>query len=230
MEIGAVSASWTDTLQTLEAWRRQRLDHGLFVPAAFALAVASTVGQELPWWAVLRLPVAWTALAALRLWDDLEDREADRRAHPERVWLGDAAGRLGGLVAAGLLGVACWMPGVLVLAGAVLLFYRLRPSRLEVVLLLKYPVLVGLLRGSLDAPGLAAMLLVYGGMLLDSDIRGPGWTALWTATLALAWMAPLPVGGVVLAVGLALPWVKPVRPGVLAGVVVQLLALRLGMP
>jgi hypothetical protein len=228
MGIGAVSASWTETFATLGDWRRERLPHGLFVPAALTLALAASLGEGLSPGVLLRVPVAWAALALLRLWDDLEDREVDRRAHPERAGLGEAPGRIVLLVVAGLLGVALWLPAFLGLAAALLVFYRSRRAPLEAVLLLKYPVLVGVLRGSVDAPGLGAMALVYGGMLLDSELRLPGGAVVWISTLGLAWLAGAPGAWVVLAVGLALPWVKPVRPGALAGIVVQLLAFQLG--
>ena len=101
-----MSESWGETLRTLWRWRRTRLPHALFVPAAAVVVLASAVGQDPAWPEVLgRLVAAWAAMALLRLWDDLEDREVDRRAHADRVRL-DAAGRIGWLIAAGLSVVA----------------------------------------------------------------------------------------------------------------------------
>lgn len=231
-EISAVSASWTDTLSTLRAWRAQRLPHALFVPAAAALALASAVGQPIDASLGPRVGVAWVALASLRLWDDLEDREADRRTHADRVWLGDHPRRVGLVAALGFCVAALWAPlGFAALAGATALFYRVRATPAEAVLLLKYPALVGLLRGSLDVVGAGAMALVYGAMRLDAGHRAPGAVAVWVGTLALLPAAPL-AGGIVLAVGLALPWAHAAfgRPATLAGVVIQLLASHLGTP
>jgi hypothetical protein len=224
-----MSESWSETLQTLRRWRQTRLPHALFVPAAAVMVLASATGQDTARTEILgRLVVAWVTVALLRLWDDLEDREVDRRAHADRVWLG-AAGRIGLLVAAGLSAVALWAPvGFVALYASLFAFYRARRSPLEAVLLLKYPLLVGLLRGPVDGEGGAAMLLVYGGMLLDAGYRAPGALACWLATLLLACSAPLP-GAALLCMGLVVPWVRPIlgRAGVLATIAVELLAFRL---
>jgi 4-hydroxybenzoate polyprenyltransferase len=238
-----VSESWTETLRTLQRWRRARLAHALFVPGAAVVALASAVGQDPSWADALgRVGIAWSAVALLRLWDDLEDREADRRAHADgvwladRVWLGDAAGRIALAVVVGLSAVALWAPaGFVALYAALLAFYRLRRSLLEPVLLLKYPVLVGLLRGSPPPPeweGGAAMLLIYGGMLVDAGHRAFGAAACSLAALALGVAVADPVGGaVVVGVGLVVPCLAlgPIAPraGILAAIVVELLAFRL---
>ena len=220
-----MSASWADTLVR---WRRERLPHGRFVPAATALVVASAVGREPTVATGLGLVWAWAAVAVLRLWDDLEDRDVDAREHPGRISLEASAGPLTVAVAVGLGALVLWRPLLLVVGIALGALYRLRPNAMEAALLLKYPVLVVLLRGRPDLAGLAAALLVYGGVLVDGDDRWPGAVACTLATLTLLWLAP-PPGSAVLAVGVALPWVKPVlgSPGVLAGIVVELLAFHL---
>lgn len=224
-----MSESFRETLQTLRRWQETRLPHGLFVPAAAVMVLASATGQSPARGELLgRLVIAWASVALLRLWDDLEDREVDRLAHTGRVWLGSAR-RVGLLVAACLSVVALWAPvGFVALYAALLVLYRARSEPLEAVLLLKYPLLVGLLRGPVDVEGGAAMLLVYGGMLLDAGYRASGALACWLATLLLASSALLP-GAALLCVGLVAPWVRPIlgRAGVLATIAAELLAFRL---
>jgi hypothetical protein len=177
-----VSASWTETLLR---WRRERLPHALFLPAACTLALASAVGQPWSGWTATRILWAYVAVADLRLWDDLQDRHIDAEQHPERVSLDPVAGPLMVCVFVGVGALALTHPLVLALVVALAAFYRLRPSVLEPVLLLKYPVLVGLLRGAVDPLGAVAALLVYIGMLADARMSSGRVARLAVVALAL---------------------------------------------
>jgi hypothetical protein len=66
---------------------RTRFSPGIYVPLALLLAAASTVGGGFSRRAdfLSAAAVACTMLFQFRLWDDLADRERDRRAHPKRV-------------------------------------------------------------------------------------------------------------------------------------------------
>jgi 4-hydroxybenzoate polyprenyltransferase len=75
--------------ELLVAYLRQRIRVRAFVPLALLLAIAS-------WWLVPSAAFqsatffesatqAFVLILAFRVWDDLEDRNADRARHPERV-------------------------------------------------------------------------------------------------------------------------------------------------
>lgn len=214
-----MSASWTDTLQNLRAWRRQRLPHAVFLGGALSLGVASSLGQPPSLGLLWTLPAAWLALSAFRLWDDLADRVADQ-SKPDRVRLKDPK-RLAGVVALGVLGAACLAPGVVLLAAALAVFYRLRPAPWEPVLLLKYPALVGILRGEVDPPALLGGLLIYGAMLLDSGHRRVGMAVFWAGCVGAA-VVTSSVEGLLLTPALAIPWLKT-RPSRLGAVLITLI-------
>lgn len=74
-------------LAAVAAWRRSRFPLSLYLPLAVLLVVAALVGAEGEHAArvLWRLGLALLLLLAFRLWDDLADRERDRRTHPERV-------------------------------------------------------------------------------------------------------------------------------------------------
>lgn len=179
-----MSTSSADTLRTLRAWRQQRFAHTLFVPVALTLVVASVVGNAWPDAAALapRAIAAWLAVLALRLWDDLEDRERDATVHPKRIltavtetqpYMAFVAGLLvfaGVLVALG--GGTGWvlMALVVVLWG----FYRLDGQTWpgsDFVILLKYPVLVLTLGGTVQPPSLVAQVLVLVAVCIDEVLQ-----------------------------------------------------------
>ena len=68
------------------AYLAERLSPAIFVPAAALIALVSHTagGHAADSW-LLDLLLALLLIAQFRLWDDLADREHDRRAHPERV-------------------------------------------------------------------------------------------------------------------------------------------------
>lgn len=177
--------SWTKSLKTLLSWRRQRYGHLLFGPVALTLVVASLVGGELPsWWVIgVRGVAAWFMVLALRLWDDLEDRERDAQQHPERVLTQVDSVRPYMLVVALLLsvvGLMTWLAGgallpLVLLVGALLIFYRMKGQTWPgggFVILLKYPVLVLVLGGTMQPVGLVAMAVVLMGVGLDEVFQG----------------------------------------------------------
>lgn len=251
----------TEGLAGLLAWRRTRFSHWLFIPAALTLMLAGVaagprLGQgEL----VLRVVVAWGLLLALRLWDDLEDRSRDALSHPERVLVrahslglfraAVAVLLLAGLLVSGLL----FGPFPAAVLGLLLMFlllvYRLglhERSGGALLVLLKYPALVLLLRGGLDAEGGCAMALVYGGMCLDEGLETAGPVALAPLVLALLWLLGLLrasppamlallllvlVGGLLLAFlgrGESKSWTGSQRATALILTVLQLLLLDFG--
>lgn len=79
-----MSTSWIDELRR---YRRSRVPAATCVPlVVFLCAAAGTAGRPAD-----AVGLAWTAVLAcsliiqFRLWDDLSDRERDRRQHPKRV-------------------------------------------------------------------------------------------------------------------------------------------------
>jgi hypothetical protein len=152
-----------------------------FVPAALLLAfVASWAGSHdlggFLLGCVVGAPIALLVLAQLRLWDDLADRDRDRREHPERV-LCEANPAPFIATAVGLAIVNAWLLWslggprfglkLLGLYGAVAVFYLLRPHHPTAVstalLLAKYPALLLVLAPApTDHVALAiAMLAIY---------------------------------------------------------------------
>ena len=145
-----------------------------FRPVVFIPAIA--LHLLLAWWAAGAEPTAArlapaAGLAALlllqfRLWDDLEDRRRDRATHPERVLVvASPAPFRRALVVIGLgnLAVLAAAPSAVAPAGLVVLdvafaaAYRLRAGVSDHVwrfgvLLLKYPIFVGLIAAATGAP------------------------------------------------------------------------------
>ena len=110
--------------------------------------------------------LATLLLLQFRLWDDLEDRRRDRATHPERVLVvASPAPFRRALVVIGLgnLAVLAAAPSAVAPAGLVVLdvafaaAYRLRAGVSDHVwrfgvLLLKYPIFVGLIAAATGAP------------------------------------------------------------------------------
>ena len=131
-----------------------------FVPAAVLLAlVASWPGSrstfDLLFVSAFFFPVVLLALAQLRLWDDLADRQRDRHDHPDRL-LCDANPAPFAVTVALLAGANLWLisalgsPAValrfLAMNVAVGAYYLLRPKTRtagsDALLLAKYPALI----------------------------------------------------------------------------------------
>ena len=145
-----------------------------FRPVVFIPAIA--LHLLLAWWAAGAEPTAArlapaAGLAALlllqfRLWDDLEDRHRDRVTHPERVLVVASPEPfrralvvigLGNLVVLAAAPSAAALAGLAVLDAAFAAAYRLRAGVADPVwrfgvLLLKYPVFVGLIAAAAGAP------------------------------------------------------------------------------
>jgi hypothetical protein len=157
-------------LETFAAYLRERFKPAIFGPAALVhtTAAAWAAGTSLGVVSIAAtFGLALVLLLQFRLWDDLEDRERDRRLHPSRVLVraNPAPFRYAcGLLAAAnilLLVVAGSRGAVQGLACLNLFFWiaygpvrgRL-PDRIWrfQVLLIKYPVLVGVLATALGAP------------------------------------------------------------------------------
>ncbi|HET7216543.1 MAG TPA: hypothetical protein VFJ02_00785 [Vicinamibacterales bacterium] len=145
------------------AYWHERFDVRLFVPAAVAIAFASYAGavrfDAID--AVARIVSSLALLAQFRLWDDLADRERDRREHPNRVLvrLTDITPFAATCVWLGAFNLctAAWHGGVanvcllaLLTAGGAI-WYHSRPSirsaATEMTLLAKYPLFVLILAG-----------------------------------------------------------------------------------
>ncbi len=175
-----MSTSTRDMAQTLFAWRQQRFGSPLFVPVAMTLVVASLVGSDWPGplQIALRLPAAWLAVLAFRLWDDLEDRERDAQSHPERVLTQVTSARPFALLVTFIL----LLTAPLVFAGGgsvvvflatiagLMVFYRTygtgRPGS-DFVVLFKYPLIVLALGASWQPMSLAAAGVVLLGVSID---------------------------------------------------------------
>jgi hypothetical protein len=165
------------------AYLRERVRLAIYGPAvALHVAAALWATATRPTPASLARPVSLAVLLLLqfRLWDDLEDRERDRAAHPDRVLVRSQAApfrlvlnalAIGNLALFAMAGSVAAVAGLAVLDLAFwLAYWRLRPQVPESVwrfhvLLVKYPAFVGLLAlttGALTAGRLlAAALLVY---------------------------------------------------------------------
>ena len=177
---------------SLDAYLRERFPIRVFLPLGCGL-VAPGVLAELGEGALrpaagLRLGLCLLLLLALRLWDDLADREHDRALHPGRHVVRtcpQAAWRVVfGLLACGLGGLAA-LPsprirvGASVCLGALLAaWYRWRPpARRQLnaaLVLLKYPALVGLLWCSPLRPAwIGSFGLSYGGALAYELVHDP---------------------------------------------------------
>ena len=151
------------------------------IPAAVLLALAASWSAPTdPLWLFemlfafwINLPSALLLLAQFRLWDDLADRERDRRDHPERV-LSTAEPWFFVTTALVLAGINLWLASsgrsaqhvllIVALNAAAICFYHWRPLRRtaasDALLLLKYPaILVVLPAIRLDRLELAIAIL-----------------------------------------------------------------------
>jgi hypothetical protein len=131
-----------------------------FIPAALVLALATawpgspnTTAVLLGW--LVGAPFMLLALAQLRLWDDLADRDRDRRDHPDRI-LCDVNPVPYAITVTALAGTNLWL--LLTLGAqesalrfvamniAVVCYYAFRPktrtASSDALLLIKYPALV----------------------------------------------------------------------------------------
>src|SRR6185369_128449 len=77
------------TLRELTAYLRERYDGRRFVPLALLLGVVGMVAAgsrfDSPAALMQSVVISYLLVLAFRVWDDIEDREHDRREHPERV-------------------------------------------------------------------------------------------------------------------------------------------------
>ncbi len=207
----AMCAWWSEEPR---AYVRERFPLALYVPLAVLLAVAAEVasGAQPLAMRVRAVLLAWGLVFQFRLWDDLADRERDRRERPERVLSRARALRPFHLllaVAAGGNGVLLGLPqpslpvlaGYLALLAAFAGWYAVLRHRLRwrigaaLVVLTKYPVFVALLalpvRG---APAwrlplaMAVVYLCFGAyeLLHDERLRASALARPVLAGLALA--------------------------------------------
>lgn len=162
--------SWAEDRKLLGRWAATRLHPGLFLPIAVALVAASALATPRLWPLLAAMvPLAFAWLVALRLADDIADRDHDRPRHRERVLVAapstrpfvQAALLLGaaGVAAAHLLLGPRVALGAAALFAGMVVFYRLsaalRLPRLGHVhlVLLKYPAMIHLLAGAEPAIG-----------------------------------------------------------------------------
>lgn len=165
----------------MTAYWRERFDLRVFVPAATAIAFGGQLASAhaSPRDMIATVALTLSLLAQFRLWDDLADRERDRREHPERtlvrasglsafvaacVWLGVfnlcAAAWRGGTLSASLL-------ALLTLASAI--WYGARPASrtaaTDFTLLAKYPAFVFIVADADVSPLVlaASAAIVYAG-------------------------------------------------------------------
>src|SRR5262245_29463596 len=190
------------TLREIAAYLRERYDSRRFVPLALVLGVVGTIaaGSRLdsPPALIQSVVVSYLLVLAFRVWDDLEDRERDRRLHPVRVltrsgsmvpWLCLIACSLSLSATLMALGPRPVERFGLVAAGGVVLFawYRLRrlidasPLVGMSVIFAKYPLIayvaappsqpVSPLTTALSLLGLYAALCTYE-LVDDTALRG----------------------------------------------------------
>jgi len=170
-------------ISTFTAYLRERFRPSIFGPATALLVTAALWATSTTRTRAMILEsvaIAVLLLLQFRLWDDLEDRERDRAAHPDRVLVrGLLAPFRRALAALGLTNVALFaaidsraaLTGLIVLDLTFWLAYRqLRPRLRDnfwrfQVLLLKYPAFVGLIAVGIGTPLpdrlAAAALAVY---------------------------------------------------------------------
>lgn len=208
---------FTFSLESIGAWRAQRLPLARYLPLAMLIAWAACGSAIATARGLAFIGLALSLIAQCRLWDDLVDRDRDRSAHPERLL---AAGvtiesyvnavivlAAGNAVALALLLAWPHALGAVMLFAALALWYRCHRARGLVhahVLLLKYPVFVLLLAGSpFTNPTLAAALAVYAAMCafeimdahLDHVIAGPARYLPFVCATAALWVIHLGVEG-----------------------------------
>jgi hypothetical protein len=168
----------------------ERFPPVLFVPAAVLIALAARAGN-LP--GLADVARALLLLGQFRLWDDLADRERDRRAHPERLLVSAASATpfslLCGLLGAINIAISAYVDGLVAAVLLVLLnaaaaaWYTWRPARRtaagDLVLLTKYPAFVMVLASGSPAPSSHVFLtaaFIYGGACafeIWHDAAGP---------------------------------------------------------
>jgi 4-hydroxybenzoate polyprenyltransferase len=77
------------TLRELTAFLRERYDARRFVPLALLLGAVGMIAAgarfDSPAALMQSVVISYLLVLAFRVWDDIEDRERDRREHPERV-------------------------------------------------------------------------------------------------------------------------------------------------
>jgi 4-hydroxybenzoate polyprenyltransferase len=145
----------------------ERFPPAIFLPAAASIALAahSTAAIDLSRWLTDTI-VSILLLAQFRLWDDLADRDRDRRTHPDRVIA--KAPRISPFVGtcvalavvnaslAATRGGEARVEAFLLLTAAAAAWYRWRPVRRTVAsdlaLLAKYPAFVVVIATGLSAP------------------------------------------------------------------------------
>ena len=160
-------------MRFIPAYVAERFPLGVFAPAIAGLtgAAAWTAGEPSPATTIRTLVLAILLVAQFRLWDDLEDVDRDRIAHPERVLVRAPAAPFRALLALILVAAALLCAGspsalvaLLVLDTGFCVAYRLvRPAVQDetwryCVLLLKYPsfvIVLSLAAGSVIARRLA---------------------------------------------------------------------------
>ena len=146
-------------MRNVAAYLRERFRFRLFGPATLLFTVLATASMDRssPGRGVAVAALVVMLLLQFRLWDDLEDRDRDAAAHPERVlvrlppgpfwqalWLIGAAnlgvlaaarapGALGGLLALDIAALAAYRAGRIVIS---------ERAWTHVVLLAKYPAIV----------------------------------------------------------------------------------------
>jgi len=76
---------FTSSLESIGAWRAQRLPLARFVPLAVLIAWAAGGSTVATARGLALIGLALSLIAQCRLWDDLVDRDRDRSAHPERL-------------------------------------------------------------------------------------------------------------------------------------------------
>jgi hypothetical protein len=153
------------------AYWRERLPLRMFGPVAAAIACPAQVPAFRGLGAFATdSAIAWLLLAQFRLWDDLADRDRDRKRHPHRVLARTThAGRyvllcvalafVNTLVLSFRDGAALTLPLLagLTLVLAVAYMQRDRSTTVDLLRLVKYPVFVLLIASSHAAgPALAA--------------------------------------------------------------------------
>jgi hypothetical protein len=174
------------------AYLRQRFPWPVFVPVIATLAALSYWATAVPWQLATAGRVVLFTLGLvvlLRLWDDLEDRDHDRVAHPERLLPQQPVGgfmAMQVILASGLAGVwlwsgaidaVMWFAALIVAAGTAywVLRPRLSPAAWSYLLLLKYPVIVATVAYASGDPRpgrlVVAILVTYGGACVYEDLH-----------------------------------------------------------
>ena len=169
------------------AYAAERFRPAVFLPAIalhVLLALWAAGAEPTPRGLAAAAGVATLLLLQFRLWDDLEDRDRDRAAHPERVLASTTpapfrralvAIGLGNLVALAAAQTAAALTGLIVLDFAFFAAYRLRARAPDHVwrfgvLLVKYPVFVGLVAAAAGAPRTLRLALAMAAMYAAAGV------------------------------------------------------------